>query len=182
MAHILTFLGILDLMTLIFITNNQNCIIIEILYIFLVMAMLAILIANNRYIMKKLLTIVLLALIVAGCEDKTISEQDKNQPIDPTKFSLVGKKYVCDRSNNNPYGESFFIAVLDFFSTDSAVWYSTTHRDLSPIKDDGYNPCRYKLEYPNLTLVFGIDPTYLVFQDTNTLYCRGWEQTFTILK
>lgn len=125
-----------------------------------------------------LLTIVCLAL--AGCE-QPINEQEQNQPVNPATFSLVGKKYVCDRSDDNPYNEHYFMEVIDFFSTDSAVWYGTTHRDLSPM-EDYYNQCKYKLKYPNLTLMFGEDPTYLVFQDANTLYCKGWEHTYTILK
>lgn len=117
-----------------------------------------------------------LAMIVAGCE-QPINEQEQKQHVNPATFSLVGKKYVCDRSNDNPYNEPYFMEVFDFFSTDSAVWYCTTHRDLSPM-EDYYNPCTYELKYPKLVLTFGADERTLIFQDTTKFY---WDPYYYVI-
>ena len=113
---------------------------------------------------------------MVGCE-QPLDEQEQNQPVNPATFSLVGKKYVCDRSEDNPYNEPYFMEVFDFFSMDSAVWYGTTHRDLSPM-EDYYNPCQYKLEFPKLVLTFGIDERTLIFQDTTKFY---WEPYYYVI-
>ncbi len=124
--------------------------------------------------MKHYLPLFLLAFALIGCENNKEAEGAI-----PAHFSLVGKKYVCDRSNDNPYYEPYFVEVLDFFSTDSAVLYGTTQRDLSPM-EEYYNPCQYKLKYPDLTLTFGADVRPLVFKDTTTIYSSWWEQIFLL--
>jgi len=101
-----------------------------------------------------------------GGDDTT----SQHQPANPDTWSPVGKMYVCDRSNDNPYDYDYFMHVIYFFSKDSALSYGTTNRDLSPMPEQPYyTPSAYRVSYPNVTFVMGADDGIGVFSDTLTL-------------
>ena len=137
------------------------------------------------YDMKKYVSILLILFAImlteTGCESNTPDEQKRggettevetNQPADPATWSPEGKTYVRDRSGvgNNAYDYEEFWEVITFQDDIHAVWYGTIHADLTPM-EDYYNEARYQLNYPNLTLTFGIDKDEYIFKDTLTLSC-----------
>lgn len=127
--------------------------------------------------MKHYILLIAAALMLAACNQNTPDDTKKggdsttsHQPANPAAWSPVGKTYTRDRSTNNAYGYDYFIEIVTFKTKDSAVWYSTTSKDLTPM-NEFYNPARYQLKYPNVTLIFGIDTDEYTFKDTLTLKC-----------
>ena len=136
--------------------------------------------------MKHYILLIAAALMLAACNQNTPDTKkggdttSLHQPANPSTWSPVGKRYMRDRSTNNAYGYTEFYEVVKFTTKDSAVWYSTINKDLTPM-DEYYNPARYQLNYPNVTLIFGIDPDEYVFKDTLTLKCVTSELSDFIL-
>lgn len=133
--------------------------------------------------MKKLLPMLLLAVIVAGCDSHNLSEQDKNQPLYPTMWSPVGKVYIYEETWEKSSAEDkYWVWVLDFFTEDSVLWYETDLRSLEYNGSNAYARETYKLKYPNLTLYTpSMDPRRLFFIDTTTIDAPGWGIVYTIL-
>lgn len=131
--------------------------------------------------MKRALFILAAVCCMMSCTERNNPDTkrgdttEQNQPANPSTWSPVGKRYMRDRSTNNAYGYTEFYEVVDFFKKDSAVWYGTIYKDLTPM-ENYYNPARYQLEYPNLTFTFGIDKDEYTFRDTLTLYCNTSEE------
>lgn len=102
-----------------------------------------------------------------------------NQPDYPSTWSPVGKKYVCDRSQDNPYDFEYCVQVIQFINELNAAEYLTTHTNLTPM-DEFYNAATYTCKYPNIKMMFGADERLFEFKDTLTLYSKSWNRTFTL--
>lgn len=120
--------------------------------------------------------------IFASCEKNQSSPEyptSKNQPADPAMWSPVGKIYICDRSDDNPYGYDYFMNVVYFVNDTDVAEYCTTNTDYSRI-DKYYNTGTYSCNYPSVMITFGADKRPLYFIDTLTLRSDWWERTFTL--
>ena len=107
-----------------------------------------------------------------GGDDTT----SQHQPANPATWSPVGKMYIVDISgaDKNPYGYSYFMHVVHFFSKDSALQYCTTNHDLSPQPDKPYyTPSRYQVSYPDVIFIIGVDRGQGFFTDTLT-FSTSW--------
>lgn len=136
--------------------------------------------------MKRIIFLMAAALSLVTCNQNTPDDTKKggdtqtNQPADPSTWSPVGKRYVCDTTwSKSPAADKYWAWVLYFFSEDSAVWYETELRDLTYNGSMAYERVSYDIDYPNLTLHFHANEDRpLVFKDTTVLRSDWWDVTY----
>lgn len=138
----------------------------------------------NSKDMKKTMLLLALCAMIVGCENSGEPTIDNHQPKNPKTWSPANKIYISETTyENSTASDKYWVWVLDFISKDSVIWYETDKLDLTYNGCPAYERCKYKLEYPNITLYFSIyDTRELKFIDTTKIDASIWDIVYTIRK